>query len=279
MTLEPGTKLGNYWRIGALLGEGACAKVYSVKSERENLGYEVVAKVIPTGNGSKSKKDKDQELLCDTLYFEHVLYTGLLVDFPYKAELPLYFSGVDNILKMRYLVMEKFEYDLTHLAKLKPSAAKVSSIGKQLLKGLQLLHSKGYLFIDVKPDNFMMKKDNVYFVDCKFSSLILTYYSFVLSIHSIFLVGLVERIGLNPPGTPRELNGTPTYCSISVHDGNQPSPKDDLEGLGYVLLYLLTGGSLPWNIAKTDAELLRIKKSTDIIQYAQSIGCREVSVC
>jgi serine/threonine protein kinase len=174
-TLAPGTILGNNWRIDALLGEGACAKVYSVKPTRGNLEYEVVAKVIPTGNGSKSKKDKDQELLCNTLYFEHVLYTGLLVDFPFKAELPLYFSGVDTTLKMRYLVMEKFEYDLTHLAKLKPSAAKVSSIGKQLLKGLRFLHSKGFLFIDVKPDNFMMKRDNAYFVDCKWFSFIVTY--------------------------------------------------------------------------------------------------------
>jgi serine/threonine protein kinase len=44
--------------------------------------------------------------------------------------------------------------------------ASISSIGVQILEGLHWIHSKGFLFVDVKPDNFMLKKDRLYFVDC-----------------------------------------------------------------------------------------------------------------
>lgn len=166
--LAKGTILGNTWRIEKYLGEGACAKVYTVTPVGKPVDYEIVAKVIPTGNGGKSKKDKEQEKLCNTLYYEYVLYTGLLSDFPYKAQLPLKFSGIDEEKKLRYLVMEKFDFDLRELVKSTTvTPSKVANIGSQLLNGLQWLHQKGFVYVDVKPDNFMMKGNNVFFVDCK----------------------------------------------------------------------------------------------------------------
>jgi serine/threonine protein kinase len=169
--LSKGTILGGNWKIENFLGEGACAKVYNVTSTGKSTAYEVVAKVIETGNGGKSKKDKDQAKLCDTLYYEHVLYTGLLSEFPYRAQLPVKNSGVEEEKKLRYLVMEKFDFDLRHFVKANASnPGKIADIGLQILKGLQWLHQKGFVYIDVKPDNFMLKGNKVYFVDCKFSN-------------------------------------------------------------------------------------------------------------
>ncbi len=166
--LAKGTVLNNSWRIESFLGEGACAKVYVVNPTGKSINYNVVAKVIPTGNGTKSKKDKEQEKLANTLYYEYVLLTGLLAEFPYRAELPTKFYGVDEEKKLRFLVMERFEYDLKHLSQQGSiNPAKVADIGLQILKGLQWLHQKGFIFVDVKPDNFMMKSNKAYFVDCK----------------------------------------------------------------------------------------------------------------
>jgi serine/threonine protein kinase len=168
--LTIGTILGNHWRIERFLGEGACAKVYLASPVGKPLGYEVVAKVISTGGGTKSKKDKEQEKLCNTLYYEYVLYTGLLSDFPFRPLLPARFYGNDEEKKVRYLVMERLDMDLKQMSKLSShsvSAEKVAEIGRQILSGLQWVHNKGFVFVDVKPDNFMVKNDKIYFVDCK----------------------------------------------------------------------------------------------------------------
>ena len=139
--LSKGTVLNNQWKIESYLGEGACAKVYLVSSVKGNVGYDVVAKVIPTGNGTKSKKDKEQEKLCNTLYYEYVLYTGLLSEFPYRPQVPTKFCGVDEEKKLRYLVMEKLDTDLKGLGKKNDiTSTMASKIGLQLLQGLQWLH-------------------------------------------------------------------------------------------------------------------------------------------
>jgi serine/threonine protein kinase len=164
-----GSVLGTHWKVQDFLGEGACAKVYSVHSLNNHIDYNLVAKVIPLPIGNpKSKPYKEQQRICNTLYFEYTLYTGLLSTCQFCPKRPPKFYGEDTSHGVRYLVMEKMDKDLVALSNEANIALyKLGDIGLQLLEGLRWFHQKNFLFIDVKPDNFMLKGDKLHFVDCK----------------------------------------------------------------------------------------------------------------
>ncbi|KAI9101511.1 hypothetical protein K1719_023755 [Acacia pycnantha] len=96
---------------------------------------------------------------------------------------------------------------------------------------IEYVHSKGFLHRDIKPDNFLMglgrKANQVYIID----------------------FGLSKRY--RDPATNRHipyrenknLTGTARYASCNTHLGIEHSRRDDLESLGYVLLYFLRGRS------------------------------------
>jgi serine/threonine protein kinase len=181
-----GDILGGHWKIERFIGEGACAKVYSVAPNssylkasqnngisdnfRENV--DMVAKVISLGGEGKSKKAKDQNRICNTLNYEYMLYTGILFKFPLRPYLPPMFYGTDKTFGVRFLVMEKLDLDLAAFSKRKNiTSNEIADLGLAILNGLQWIHQKGFLFIDVKPENFMLKEKKLFFIDCKIFSL------------------------------------------------------------------------------------------------------------
>lgn len=94
------------------------------------------------------------------------------------------------------------------------------------------MHNMGYIHRDLKPENILMG------VEENASTLYLIDY------------GLAKKWKL-PNGNHipfkegKSLTGTARYASAATHLGIEQSRRDDLEGAGYVLLYLLKG-ELPW---------------------------------
>jgi casein kinase 1 len=117
-----------------------------------------------------------------------------------------------------------------------------------LLTRLQFLHSKYYLHRDIKPENFLFgnfnrKKSTLYVIDfglCK------RFYSPTAHEHiPVYIFLFFLSILFIQFHTNKKLTGTPRYAPIAAHIGAELGRKDDVESLGYVLLYLLKG-FLPW---------------------------------
>jgi casein kinase 1 len=65
------------------------------------------------------------------------------------------------------------------------------------------------------------------------------------------------------------MSGSPRFMSLRAHEGRQRSRRDDLEALGYMLLYLARPG-LPW-LEKSREEIAEMKKSCNIQDLCKSL--------
>lgn len=106
-------------------------------------------------------------------------------------------------------------------------------LADQMISRIDFIHSRDFIHRDIKPDNFLMglgKKGNlVYMIDFGLAK---KYRDSRTLLHI-------------PYRENKNLTGTARYASINTHLGIEQSRRDDLESLGYVLMYFNLG-ALPW---------------------------------
>ena len=209
------------------LGEGSFGKVYKATYKGEDYAIKM------------ESKSKDQSLL----EIEATIMSYLKG--PYIPFIKSFgFSGDYNVLVMQLL--DKSLEDLFNKIS-KFSTKTTAMLGYQMVKILQYIHDKHIIHRDIKPDNFVMgankHNDRLYILDFglakKFrSSKTLKQYPYV------------KR---------KKLTGTARYASIHALEAYEQSRRDDLESVGYVLMYFLRG-ELPWQGLKVKSKEDRYKK-------------------
>jgi len=140
-----------------------------------------------------------------------------------------------------FLAMGLLGFNLEKLLKIcghQFSLKTVLMLADQILTRIEALHEKGYVHRDIKPENFCFGIEE--------------------QSHSLFMIdfgltrGYKELDGKHIPYKEKKgLVGTARYASINAHLGVEQSRRDDLEAIGYTLVYFLKG-ELPWQNIKTE---------------------------
>ncbi|CAI2371866.1 unnamed protein product [Moneuplotes crassus] len=218
-------KLGGKYKTGKKLGSGAFGEVFVAKET--NTDEEVAIKV-------ESNRTKHPQLLHEAKLLKLLKGKGIpelkgaIVEGDYNVMImTLLGPSLENLLKY---CKGKFTLHTTVMFAI------------QALERIEHVQSCNFLHRDIKPDNFVIgskKPSLIYMID----------------------FGLAKRFrnpktGQHIPWKEgKNLTGTARYASLFTHLGYEQARRDDLEGLGYVMLYFLKG-KLPWQglPAKTKKE-------------------------
>ena len=222
------------------LGEGSFGKVYKVESNNKYYAMKL-----------ESKKHSQ----------------GLLES---EATIMTYLKG-SNIPKIELLTQNE-EYNILIMELMGKSLEELINIHKnfsiktvcmlayQMINILQFIHEKHIIHRDIKPDNFVMglneNNAHLFIIDFGLSKKF-------RSSKTLIQYPLIKK---------KKLIGTARYASIHALEELEQSRRDDLESVGYVLIYFLKG-SLPWQGLKAKGKEERYRK---ILEKKKEISSEEL---
>lgn len=247
MALDTEHLVAGRWKLGQKLGAGAFGEVYMATDV--DTGQVIAVKMEKLGN-------KHPQLLYENRVYKWLNNSSAEV---VGVPRPHFYGtlGSHNVLVMD-LLGPSLE-DRLNECRRRMSIKSVLMIGIQAMRRIEFVHSKSFLHRDIKPDNMLMGNSDsstVYLVDFGLAK---RYRDHTTKQHLPYREG-------------KHLTGTARYASVHTHLGIEQSRRDDLESLGYVLVYLFKG-SLPWQGIRVANKKQKYAKIRD---RKQNISMREL---
>ncbi|KAF7814090.1 casein kinase 1-like protein 2 [Senna tora] len=230
--MEP--RVGNKFRLGRKIGSGSFGEIYLGTNIQTNEEVAIKLENVKTKHPQLLYESKLYKILQGGTGIPNVRWFGVEGDY--------------NVLVMD-LLGPSLE-DLFNFCGRKLSLKTVLMLADQMINRVEFVHSKSFLHRDIKPDNFLMglgrRANQVYIID----------------------FGLAKKYRDTsthqhiPYRENKNLTGTARYASMNTHLGIEQSRRDDLESLGYVLMYFLRG-SLPWQGLKAGNKKQKYEKISE----------------
>ena len=211
------TLINNKYKIIEELGEGSFGKIY--KGENVRTGELVAIKVESIQHGNKLLKN------------ESIIYQ-YLVNTPGVPQIKWFGKDVDNYYMVINLLGDSLQ-TIKNSNRTGFSLTLTLQLGIKLISLLKVIHDKGLVHRDIKPDNFLFERNEngaqLFIIDFGFCK---TFMNQSTQTH-------------NDMKKTKSLIGSLTYASLNAHDFIDLSRRDDMESIGYMLIYFLLG-ELEW---------------------------------
>ena len=167
--------------------------------------------------------------------------------------LPIYYDERGYHDYLTYIKLEFVDYSIEeYLERTDIPGPKLTivQVFKQMLDAIRSLHEVGLIHRDVKPDNFRITKKHVVKI-LDFGTLA------EYNKEACDITCLSKKNNNHKPWGKFGFQGTPYFASIRALAGCALSRRDDLECLGYSMMYIVCEEMVPWEGMEVKEEFLR----------------------
>ncbi len=242
--------VSNYELINKI-GSGSFGEVYLVENKADKKKY--AAKIEESHNKNRLKS-------------EYNIYKKINKD-----------NQIDGIPKI-YNFIQTNDYNIMVMELLGPCLENIFEqqekkftlntlfkIALDMFSLIEHFHKRGFIHRDIKPGNFIFNFNKPY----------TKLYIMDFGLSKPYIID-GEHIEAK---FDRSLIGTARYCSQNIHWGFEPSRRDDLESICYILIYFFKG-CLPWQGLKKDKNKTQVQKIGDKKNIVPTeILCKDMPEC